>query len=78
MSYYFVIVGTGDTPLYEAQLTSARFPVPAPLPNNIAPAATFFDSMGISVFPGDRHVKQLIAHASLDLVDEVQWTTPTM
>ncbi|KAI1368470.1 Sedlin [Xylaria arbuscula] len=62
MSYYFVIVGTEDNPLFEYEFGTskaggdgqARFPEQA------------------------RHMNQFIAHSSLDIVEEVQWGTGQM
>jgi hypothetical protein len=80
MSYYFVIVGTRDNPLYEATLTSSKFPAPAPLPPNVQSAASLFASGGAPGYASknSRHVMQMVAHASLDIIEEVQWTTATM
>jgi hypothetical protein len=57
MSYYFVIIGTQDNPLFEYEFGTAkqggdgiaRFPEQA------------------------RHMNQFIVHSSLDIVEEVQW-----
>ncbi|KAI1815307.1 Sedlin [Poronia punctata] len=62
MSYYFVIVGTQDNPLFEYEFGTskaggdgqARFPEQA------------------------RHMNQFIVHSSLDIVEEVQWGTGQM
>ncbi|KAI0453279.1 Sedlin [Xylaria acuta] len=62
MSYYFVIVGTQDNPLFEHEFGTskaggdgqARFPEQA------------------------RHMNQFIVHSSLDIVEEVQWGTGQM
>lgn len=81
MSYYFVIIGTLDNPIYEAYLTSSRFPAPAPLPPNVVSAASLFASGGATPGYGhknSKHVMQMVAHASLDVIEEVQWTTTTM
>ena len=80
MSYYFVIVGTRDNPLYEASLSSSKFPVPAPLPPNVSSAASLFASGGVPGYgnKNSRHVMQMVAHASLDVIEEAQWTTATM
>lgn len=80
MAYYFVIVGTRDNPLYEAQLTSSKFPAPAPLPPNVASAVSLFATGGVPGYghKNSRHVMQMVAHASLDAIEDVQWTVPTM
>ncbi|GAP89665.1 putative trafficking protein particle complex subunit 2 [Rosellinia necatrix] len=62
MSYYFVIVGTQDNPLFEYEFGTSkaggdgqpRFPEQA------------------------RHMNQFIVHSSLDIVEEVQWGTGQM
>lgn len=62
MSYYFVIVGTQDNPLFEYEFGTskaggdgqARFPEQA------------------------QHMNQFIVHSSLDIVEEVQWGTSQM
>ncbi|KAI0439279.1 Sedlin [Xylaria telfairii] len=62
MSYYFVIVGTQDNPLFEHEFGTskaggdgqARFPEQA------------------------RHMNQFIVHSSLDIVEEVEWGTGQM
>ncbi|KAF2965322.1 hypothetical protein GQX73_g8252 [Xylaria multiplex] len=62
MSYYFVIVGTEDNPLFEYEFGTskaggdgqARFPEQA------------------------RHMNQFIVHSSLDIVEEDQWGTGQM
>lgn len=80
MSYYFVIVGTRDNPLYEVQLTSSKTAAPAPLPPNVVSAASLFATGGAPGYgnKNSRHVMQMVAHASLDVLEEVQWTTGTM
>jgi hypothetical protein len=81
MSYYFVIIGTRDNPLYEAQLNSSKFPVPAPLPPNIASATSLFDTGGASPGYGhknSKHVMQIVAHASLDVIEDAQWLSSSM
>ncbi|KAH8166483.1 hypothetical protein CIB48_g1745 [Xylaria polymorpha] len=62
MSYYFVIVGTQDNPLFEHEFGTskaggdgqARFPEQA------------------------RHMNQFIVHSSLDIVEELEWGTGQM
>ncbi|ORY56542.1 Sedlin [Leucosporidium creatinivorum] len=103
MSYYLVLVGTLDNPLYEAFLTSTKsasstiMSVPPTL-NSPSPSTSFsiFGALptggggggtpsatgtpsgsnvgyGHKNGPGGRHVMQLVAHASLDVVEDVQW-----
>jgi len=95
MSFYCVLVGTADQPLYEAHLTSTRNP---PSAATIAsPAQSSFSVFGAGAGVGPspsaatggrssvgygpskgRHVQQLIAHAALDTVEDVQWSNGYM
>ncbi|GAA6008996.1 hypothetical protein JCM11491_005706 [Sporobolomyces phaffii] len=106
MSYYLVLVGTVDNPLYETYLTSTKAsssttlsitsaPVDAsphlvdsptsfsifgatasPRPPAAAAASTV--GYGHKTGPNGKHVMQLVAHASLDVVEDVQWTNGAM
>ncbi|GAA5857817.1 hypothetical protein JCM1840_000923 [Sporobolomyces johnsonii] len=100
MSYYLVLVGTLDNPLYETLLTSSKASsstvisvsgsspsipssfsvfgaVPAQAtPNPGAPSSGV--GYGHKTGPNGRHVMQLVAHASLDVVEDVQWTNGGM
>ncbi|BGP72526.1 Trafficking protein particle complex subunit 20 [Rhodotorula toruloides] len=102
MSYYLVLVGTLDNPLYEAFLTSSKasssttisvtaqspsipssFSIFGALPTSSTPnpqgtgtASTV--GYGHKTGPNGRHVMQLVAHASLDVVEDVQWTNGGM
>ncbi|GAA6051054.1 hypothetical protein JCM3770_005475 [Rhodotorula araucariae] len=109
MSYYCVLVGTVDNPLYEAFLTSSRaaasttISVPAAASPNLPTAFSIFGATlpsaatpsshqlaagtpsgassvgyGHKTGPSGRHVMQLVAHASLDVVDDVQWANGGM
>ena len=70
-SFYFVIIGTKDNPIFELEFGSyrgggdgiARVPLPKYL-------TQFRDD--------NKHMNQFIVHSSLDIVEEVQWTSPTM
>ncbi|KAI5479893.1 hypothetical protein MNV49_002451 [Pseudohyphozyma bogoriensis] len=96
MSYYLVLVGTLDNPLYEAHLTSTKS-APAPAnPASTSPTTSFsiFGSpapggaagaagkstvgYGSKNGPNGRHVMQLVAHASLDVVEDVMWSNGGM
>ncbi|RKP09715.1 trafficking protein particle complex subunit 2 [Thamnocephalis sphaerospora] len=55
MSYYFVIVGTKDNPVYEAELG-------VPVGRSDAQL-------------GKRHLNQFVAHSSLDVIEEMMWST---
>ncbi|BGP16496.1 hypothetical protein JCM10213_001167 [Rhodosporidiobolus nylandii] len=103
MSYYCVLVGTLDNPLYEAFLTSSKTSTAASAPPpGASPAApssfSIFGALpatgtpqpggtpgslagvgyGAKGGPNGRHVMQLVAHASLDVIEDVQWTNGGM
>ncbi|KAF2453948.1 Sedlin [Lineolata rhizophorae] len=62
MSYYFAIVGTKDNPLFEHEFGTFRQ-----------------GGDGIARFRDDaRHMNQFVVHSSLDMVEELQWTTGQM
>ena len=63
MSYYFAIIGTKDNPLFEHEFGTSKQ-----------------GGDGIARFHTEsRHLNQFIVHSSLDIVEEIQWssTTPT-
>ncbi|GAA5917060.1 hypothetical protein JCM6882_001917 [Rhodosporidiobolus microsporus] len=104
MSYYLVLVGTLDNPLYESFLTSSKsapsataaaaspsiptsFSIFGALPASSTPqpgsaqlggAGAGGVGYGNKAGPNGRHVMQLVAHASLDVVEDVQWTNGGM
>lgn len=57
MSYYFVIIGTQDNPLFEYEFGTAK--------QGGDGVARFAEQA--------RHMNQFIVHSSLDIVEEVQW-----
>ena len=59
MSYYLAIIGTHDNPLFEYEFGTSK--------QGGDGQAHFGEQL--------RHLNQLIVHASLDIVEEVQWTT---
>jgi len=62
MSYYFAIIGTKDNPLFEYEFGTSKQ-----------------GGDGTARFREDaRHMNQFIVHSSLDIVEEVQWTTGAM
>lgn len=62
MSYYFCIVGTRDQPLFELEFGTSKQ-----------------GGDGIARFSQEaRHMNPFIVHASLDFVDELQWTNNQM
>lgn len=62
MSYYFTIIGTKDNPLFEHEFGTSKQ-----------------GGDGVARFREEaRHMNQFIAHASLDIVEEVQWASGQM
>lgn len=62
MSYYFVIVGTQDNPLFEYEFGTSKS-----------------GGDGLSHFREEaRRLNQFIVHSSLDIAEEVQWTSGAM
>lgn len=62
MSYYFCIIGTKDNPLFELEFGTSKQ-----------------GGDGVARFPTDaRQLNPFIVHASLDVVEEVQWLNPQM
>lgn len=62
MSYYFVIIGTQDNPLFEHEFGTSK--------QGGDGQARFSEQA--------RHMNQFIVHSSLDIVEEVQWGTGQM
>ncbi|KAF9216532.1 TRAPP subunit [Podila verticillata] len=65
---YFVMIGTKDNPLYEAEFVSVN---------------TARSSSGGATIPEAkkeefRHLNQFIAHSALDMVEDIQWSTNQM
>ncbi len=64
MSYYFVVISPTDTPLFELTFGTSKA-----------------GGDGVARFRNgetSRYMNQFIAHASLDVVEEVQWLSPNM
>ena len=59
MSYYFAIIGTQDNPLFEYEFGTSK--------QGGDGQPRFSEAT--------RHLNQFILHSSLDIVEEVQWTT---
>lgn len=75
-SFYFVIIGTKDNPLFELEFGSFRGGG-----DGVARVSPFFGTISgaNSKFREDnKHMNQFIVHSSLDIVEEVQWTSNTM
>lgn len=94
MSFYLVLVGTVDNPIYETTLISTRAPpsAAAAQASLSSPSQRSFSIFGSPSAPPSaqskssvsygpkhgRHVMQLVAHASLDVVEDVQWVNGYM
>ena len=62
MSYYFCIIGTKDNPLFELEFGTSKQ-----------------GGDGIARFSAEaRRLNPFIVHASLDIVEEVQWLNSQM
>lgn len=62
MSYYFCIIGSRDNPLFELEFGTSKQ-----------------GGDGIARFPPEaRQLNPFVLHASLDVVEEVQWINPQM
>lgn len=62
MSYYFCIVGSKDNPLFELEFGTSKQ-----------------GGDGVARFPAEaRRLNPFIVHASLDIVEEVQWLNSQM
>lgn len=59
MSYYFSIIGTRESPLFEYEFGTSKAGGDG--------AARFREEA--------RHMNQFIVHSSLDIVEEVQWNS---
>ncbi|KAL2181245.1 Sedlin [Thermothelomyces heterothallicus CBS 202.75] len=59
MSYYFAIIGTQDNPLFEYEFGTSK--------QGGDGQPRFSEQV--------RHLNQFVLHSSLDIVEEVQWTT---
>ncbi|KAG0230635.1 TRAPP subunit [Actinomortierella wolfii] len=63
---YFVMIGTKDNPIYEAEFVSSNTAKSSSAVVNDAKREEW------------RHLNQFIAHAALDLVEDIQWGTTQM
>lgn len=67
-SYYFAIVGHQDNPIFETEFTNCK---EVKVNQKVF---TYFIDFHLNIYPqkdDHRHLNQFIAHAALDLVDEV-------
>lgn len=62
MSYYFAVVGTQDNPLFEYEFGTSK---------QGGDGQPRFSEQA-------RHLNQFVVHSSLDIVEEVQWTSGQM
>ncbi|KAF9436228.1 TRAPP subunit [Entomortierella beljakovae] len=64
---YFVMIGTKDNPIYEAEFVSVS-------------TARSSGAGAVSEAKKEefRHLNQFIAHSALDMIDDVQWSTNQM
>ncbi|KAI3662008.1 hypothetical protein MP638_005456 [Amoeboaphelidium occidentale] len=73
---YFAIVGPHDNPLYELQTTQATINQQQQLQAPSLTVSTGIDSADQYQTGGDyRHLNQFIVHASLDVMDSLQFST---
>lgn len=62
MSYYFAIIGPKDTPIYTLEFGTYRQ-----------------GNDGQSKFPAEmKELNPFVLHSALDIVEDVQWSTPTL
>lgn len=66
--YYFAIVGHNDNPVYETEFSPQ-------MRSSHSSAESGRDQMKKN---SDPHLHQFVVHASLDLVDEMMWSTNNM
>ena len=83
MSYYFVIVGKGDSPMFECDLGSAISEDKVLLLQCIPTPRDFFlilflHHMLFGQKDEMRHNAQFAVHSALDTIDEYMWTTTQM
>lgn len=68
-SYYFTIIGTRDSPIYELEFSSFKA-------SNFSSTSTTSWVPGRSQFqPNIREMLPFIANSSLDMIEDLQWST---
>lgn len=77
-TYYFVIVGHNDNPIFEMEFTSVSKEMRVSASSYPPPAINLIKHFFCSQKEDHRHLSQFIAHAALDLVDEHKWKTQNM
>ncbi|KAF9577649.1 Trafficking protein particle complex subunit 2, partial [Lunasporangiospora selenospora] len=65
---YFVMIGTKDNPIYEAEFVSV----------NTARSSSVGTAVSDAKKEEFRHLNQFIAHSALDMVEDIQWSTNQM
>ncbi|GJJ78031.1 trafficking protein particle complex subunit 2 [Entomortierella parvispora] len=65
---YFVMIGTKDNPIYEAEFVSV----------NTARSTSGGATIPEAKKEEFRHLNQFIAHSALDMVEDIQWSTNQM
>ncbi|KAF9426574.1 TRAPP subunit [Podila epigama] len=65
---YFVMIGTKDNPIYEAEFVSV----------NTARSSMSGASIHDAKKEEFRHLNQFITHSALDMVEDIQWSTNQM
>ncbi|KAF9360510.1 Trafficking protein particle complex subunit 2 [Mortierella sp. AD094] len=65
---YFVMIGTKDNPIYEAEFVSV----------NTARSSSGGAAVSEAKKEEFRHLNQFIAHSALDMIEDIQWSTNQM
>ncbi|KAF8974884.1 TRAPP subunit [Entomortierella lignicola] len=65
---YFVMIGTKDNPIYEAEFVSV----------NTARSSSGGSAVSEAKKEEFRHLNQFIAHSALDMIEDIQWSTNQM
>lgn len=69
MSYYFAIIGTEDSPLFEYEFGTSKQGG-----DGNAHFGGSSSEAGVAASSA-RHMNQFVVHAALDVVEEIQWAT---
>ena len=71
MASYFVMVGTQDNPLYEADLYPAL--KPQHTTSHTSTPSTSLDPLQPTPRDDQKHLNQFVAHSALDVLEELAW-----